>query len=381
MKYLYPTLALLLLAGCTKQRNIEIEGKTPGVKNGVFTVKTGRDSTVYGENLKAEKFSINKPFGKPGPGYYSMDIVNSDDNGDKHEPFEVYLEPGKYTIETEPGKLYKYPKIVTTSKIQQELSAFYTLADQLSAEGHKTAEALQAKLKAKEGSLSRDAYVKLINQITAANNQVKGNNIVALKQFVTQYPSSAVSAHLMSRMNYEDDPAAYYAIYKKFSDEARRTDDGVELAEKLGNLVKLLPGATGPELLGKMPDGKAFNPASITKKYILLEFWKAGNDFTAMNHQKLKALLTQTQAKKELEIVSVSLDHQADWWSAGIRNDNLTWPQVSDLKGNDSPNAANWGVTRLPMYYLLDNKWHILLRDVNFSTVDSEVGDYLRLHK
>ena len=135
MKYFYTAIAIFLLSGCAKKSGpIEFTGKTPGIKNGVFVIKTIKDSTAYGANIKDEKFSIKNPLEKPG--YYLLDITDSD-HPEKHEPFEVYLENGKYTIETEPGKLYKYPKITSPSKIQEQLSSFYTLSDRMSAESQK----------------------------------------------------------------------------------------------------------------------------------------------------------------------------------------------------------------------------------------------------
>jgi len=121
MKYYAIVITGLLAAGCHKKNEITFNGTAPGLKNGVFIVKTLGDSTVYGENIKDGKFPEKKHLLKE-PGYYSMNITD-EDNNDKHEPFEVYLESGTYTITTEPGKLYLYPKITSASKTQQELSA------------------------------------------------------------------------------------------------------------------------------------------------------------------------------------------------------------------------------------------------------------------
>lgn len=64
-----------------------------------------------------------------------------------------------------------------------------------------------------------------------------------------------------------------------------------------------------------------------------------------------------------LSIVSVSLDVKRDWWLTSAKDDKITWTQVSDLKGEDSPNVENWAVTDLPLYYLLDGNGRIISRD------------------
>ena len=74
------------------------------------------------------------------------------------------------------------------------------------------------------------------------------------------------------------------------------------------------------------------------------------------------------------------MDTKADWWRTAIIDDHLTWTQVSDLKGDDSPNAANWSITKIPTYYLVDSRWKIIERDLDMGNLDFEISDYLKKH-
>jgi hypothetical protein len=202
----------------------------------------------------------------------------------------------------------------------------------------------------------------------------------AFKQFLKQYPNSEISAHLMSKLNYEDDPVSYYAIYKTLTPAAKNSDDGKEIGDKLSHLVKLVPGVKAPAIFGKTPDGKTFDPKSINKKVILIDFWRAGNDFSRKNHEELLDLIGDAAVQKRLAIVSVSLDTKVDWWTTAINEDHMTWTQVSDLKGDDSPNAANWSISTIPTYYLLDNNWNIVESTIDIGHISKDVSDYLALH-
>jgi len=378
MKYTIIILLAMLAAGCRKKAFVEFTGNIPGLKNGVFIVKTVGDSDIYGENIKNGKFTIGREYLKV-PGYYVMNITDNDNN-DNHEPFEIYLENGKYTFETETAKLYKYPKITSPSKIQEQLSAFYTLSDSLGFDADKEMKQLNAEIKTKGNSLSNMAYTQLLNNLSAAENSMVTNNIIAFKQFVKQHPNSEISAHLMGKLNYEDDPQGYYAIYKTLSSAAKNSDEGKEIGNRLSHLIKLVVGVKAPPIYGKMPDGKPFNQQALNKKLILVDFWRAGNDFSRQNHQKLIALLGQVKDKNKFGILSVSLDSKPDWWTTAINEDRLTWPQVSDLKGDDSPNAVNWSITKIPTYYLLNSNWIIVERNIDIGNVDFEVSDYLKKH-
>src|SRR5664279_621027 len=99
MKYYAIVLIAFLAVSCTsKKGEVTFNGSAPGIKKGVFIIKTLSDSTVYGENINNGKFPQNKYFLKE-PGYYSMDI-SDEDNKAPHDPFEVYLEKGTYTVTT-----------------------------------------------------------------------------------------------------------------------------------------------------------------------------------------------------------------------------------------------------------------------------------------
>jgi hypothetical protein len=375
MKYISVIFLALLITGCIKKSDIEFTGTVPGVKNGVFIVKTTGDSTLYGENIKNGKFTLTKrPLKEPG--YYMMDIVDQDNN-DNHLPFEVYLEGATYTIETEEGKLFKYPKITTSSKIQQQLSTFYILLDKLGLETQQEVQKLNNDVKTKSNSLSSVAYTQLLNKLSAAQASMTTNSVTAFKEFVKEYPNSEVSAHLMSKLNYEDDPLSFEAIYKTLSPAAKNSDEGKEIGDKLNHLVKLVEGVTAPAIAGKMPDGKAFDPKSITKKLVLIDFWRASNEISRRNHQIIADILEQGKYGKNLTVVSVSLDTKVTWWTGAIEEDNMKWPQVCDLKGDDSPNAANWNITQIPTYYLLDGNWKIVRRNIDIGNVNFEVDDYM----
>lgn len=378
MKHLYILLTAFLLTGCIKRASVEFAGTTPGIKNGVFIVKTAGDSTLYGENIKDGKFTMAAKQLKY-PDYYRMNITDNDNN-DTHEPFEIYLEDGKYVIETQAGQLYKYPKITSPSKIQDQLSAFYTLTDKLSLDVQNEIKQLKNDVKTKGNSLSPAAYTALLNKLTLAENNLRANNVNAFSQFVKQYPNSVVTTHLMSKLNYEDDPASFYAIYKTLTQEAKNTDEGKEIGEKLSHLVKLMPGVKAPSISGNTPDGKPFDPKAVNGKVILVDFWRASNTISRQNHQRMKDIISQFKNKNDLQVVSISLDTKADWWKTAVNEDSIDWPQVSDLKGDDSPNAANWSVTTIPTYYLLDSNWNIIERNIDIGSVYLETSDYLKKH-
>ena len=378
MKFPYIIILGLLITGCTKQAHIEFTGTATGIKNGVFIVKTLGDSAIFGENIKDGKFSVAKKL-LNHPGYYKMDITDAD-NKDEHNPYEVYLEDGKYTIEAEAGKLYKYPKITSPSKIQEQLSVFYNLADNQSTDATQQVNQISKELKEKYASLTPDAYNKLLFKQQGYQDKILNADAIAFKQFLKQYPQSDISTHILSNLNYAGDPVSYYAIFKTLTAAAQNSDEGKEIGSKLSRLVNLVAGKKAPVIVGNTPDGKAFDAKSINKKMIVIDFWRASNELSRKNHDQVKSLLAQDEVLKNVAFISVSLDSKADWWATALKDDKLTWTQVSDLKGDDSPNAANWNITEIPTYYLLDGQWNIVVPNIGIKNIDFEVSQYLKKH-
>ncbi len=375
MKYF----SLLLIAGfmpaCTSS-HIDFSGHAAGLKDGVFMVKNGRD------DLWSEKIA-NGSFHAAGeleaPGYYHIAFMDNANTKVRRDPFEVYLEPGKYTIETEAANIDKYPKITSSSKTQQDLSAFYTAYDETVGATETLIAQLNAALNSKKAH-TEAAYTNLMARLYEANRRKEKATLEAFQTFMREHPQSAIAAHLMDKLDYESDPAPYYAIYQKMSPAAKSSDEGREIGPKLAALVKLLPGANAPDIQGVTPGGKKFDQAALDKQIYVVDFWRAGNEVSRLNHQDMIGTLLKNIDTRKAGIISISLDDKRDWWTTAIKDDHLTWPQYSDLKGNNSPNVQSWVITTMPTYYLIDGSWHIIARDVSYSRLSFEINYYLRHH-
>ncbi|HVW16175.1 MAG TPA: hypothetical protein VHB54_20255 [Mucilaginibacter sp.] len=381
MKYFLIALLMITIASCRKSAKIEFNGIAPGIKSGTFIIKTTRDSTVFGTNITDGRFKVQGTLSKEG--YYTMDIVNDADANSHGVHFEVYLEGGSYAIKTDAGKPYNYPEITSASAIQKDLSAYYAIADQQMGDLNKEIAVLNAKMDSikkaspKNEMNSGDLGARLYD----AREKQDGLRLTALKDFVKQNPQSALSAHLMADMDYEDKPVEYYEVYKMFGAEAKASSDGKEIGARLGKLVKLVPGAQSPDIIGKTPDGKTFDKSSVKKKVILLDFWRASDPISRTDHQEMLTLLAgDMKGKNWFGIVSVDFDSKPDWWTTAIRDDHMSWTQVSDLRGDDSPNATNWAISRIPTYYLVDGNWKIIERDITLAEVPGLADKYLKQH-
>ncbi len=161
---------------------------------------------------------------------------------------------------------------------------------------------------------------------------------------------------------------------------AKNSDDGKDLEVKLKELAKLAPGSPAPDIAGITPDGKPLNIKALHKKIILLDFWRSTNGSSRDNHEEVIRTMLPELSPKGFGVVSVSLDTDRNKWQQAITSDGMNWPQISDLKGDDSPNASTWGIKSIPTYYLLDGNGKIITRVPEFVEIGAAISDYLSKH-
>jgi len=377
MKYIFIFLFALLVTGCNRFKYVDITGNMPGIDNGIIVIKDVTGNSVCNANVFGGKFDKIHQF-LPVAGYYDLFITPDITKDYKKHVYDIYLEPGTYTISIDTSQLDGYPVITSSSVMQNELSDYYKIANSKMDEAKAQIQKLKAQLLSKSGPvIYSDPYNKLLLEIDMDTKSLDNIQAEALADFVNIHPQNYVEAHILAGIDYKQNPEAFYQIYQKFTLAEKNSVDGKGEVEDLSQLAKLNTGDLAPQLAGKTPDGKPFDPNTIHKKIILVEFWRASNDVSRANHLQLLTDMNSPLKNNDFTVVSVSLDTVASVWKSAIKQDNLTWAQLNDLKGEASPNMDNWSVTAVPTYDLVDGSWHIIKRNVEYNQIGIEVQDYL----
>lgn len=80
---------------------------------------------------------------------------------------------------------------------------------------------------------------------------------------------------------------------------------------------------------------------------------------------------------KGLNIIGVSLDDNADKWKEAIAKDQLSWTQISNLKGWDDPIAKRYHVDGIPATFLLNEKGIIISMNLRGEELRAKVASIL----
>lgn len=120
------------------------------------------------------------------------------------------------------------------------------------------------------------------------------------------------------------------------------------------------------DLTGKSPNNKNISLSDYVgkNKVVLVDFWASWCG-PCRKEMPIVAKAYQQFKDKGFEIVGISLDDDKNAWEDGIKKFNITWPQMSDLKGWESDLAAVYDVKFIPYTLLIDQQGKIIEEGIN----------------
>lgn len=211
--------------------------------------------------------------------------------------------------------------------------------------------------------------------------KVLGDEIIAIKTaYVKAHPQTLVSLDAVKSIggavpNY----AAIAPLFNLLSPSVRATPDGVAYAATLHGLQRVAIGAQGPDFTLTTPEGKLVSLASYRGKYVLVDFWGYGCGPCREENPNVVKVYNEYKGRN-FEILSVTLDTEAnrERWLKAIKDDNLTWTQVADLKkGPENEAAKQYSVRAIPQNFLIDPTGKIVATNLRGADLKATVARFI----
>ncbi len=202
-----------------------------------------------------------------------------------------------------------------------------------------------------------------IDSIFFATNPTSFYSVIQLSQKVEDYT--------MAEM--EEKVAAFKAL-PEF--EGNRYLSQIE--ESLATLKTLEVGMVAPDFTMSDPQG---NPVALSSVYpqnkiTMIDFW-AGWCGPCRRFNPTLVEIYKKYNKLGFGILGVSFDRDAELWNSAIKDDKLTWTQVSDLKYWESAAAKLYHVKYIPQNIFVDSEGKIIKRKVSEEELVPFLEEYL----
>lgn len=195
-----------------------------------------------------------------------------------------------------------------------------------------------------------------------------------LKNFVKTHPRSAVSGYIIYReFNNPNVPITLAEECLGYVDKRIENTKFIRLATKRVNDIKgTMMGAIATDFKQATPEGTFVKLSDLRGKYVLVDFWASWCRPCRMENPNVVAAYDKYK-EKGFTVFGVSLDSNKEQWVAAIRNDNLSWTNVSDLKGGGNEAAVLFNIQTIPQNLLLDREGRIIGKNLRGPELEAKL--------
>ena len=158
-------------------------------------------------------------------------------------------------------------------------------------------------------------------------------------------------------------------VYVKLQTVQPQTQNQTPATPAVGDLA--------PELTMNDVDDKPFSLSQLRGKYVLVDFWASWCAPCRAENPNVAAAYNQFK-DKNFTVLGVSLDKNKQAWMNAIKEDKLTWQQISDLKYWSSAAIPLYGFDGIPYNVLVDPQGKIIATGLRESALQNKLAEVLK---
>lgn len=347
-------------------------GKLSKLSKAYLVYQPGANRMIDSAEITDGKFKFTGEIIYPVGAFLIIDHigVGFDHLDNSADVLNFYLEKGEMTV-TSADSASK--SIIGGSKINDDNNKLIAKLKPIFEDAQKIKEQEKSLSEAQKNSAEyQSKTAEKLKQIQVAEK-------ATLKMFILANPDSYLSLlALRSVGGPSPDPTELGELFNTLSQNLKDTETGKMLKQSIDELTTTAIGVTAPDFTEPDVNGQPVKLSSFKGKYVLIDFWASWcGPCRQENPHVVKAF--NKFKDKNFTVLGVSLDKESgkeDWLSA-IKNDGLTWTQVSDLKFWQNEVALLYKITSIPSNVLIDPNGKIIAKNLRGADLENKLKELL----
>ncbi len=224
------------------------------------------------------------------------------------------------------------------------------------------------------GSINQD-LAKKIKEVHANIVELPKDSIIKREaNFIKKYPNSLVSAYFLygnSNMTQQE----VRELFSSLTYDVQKTSLGKKIAKKLEKDMPKI-GENYKDFKISNKENELQNISDFTGDLTLIQFWSSSCGGSRQMNATLKKVYDKFHSRG-LNIISISKDNLKDNWITAINEDNMSWPQLSNLNGWKGEVFEAYGISSTPSNILIDKNGIIIGKNILGNELENQVIQFL----
>ena len=391
-RLLYGIVCLGTLVACQREPGYKISGSVPGTPDGMKVYLYNWNTPVDSSVVKGGKFVLTGKVDVPTRYQLLIDL-----SPDKVESYEKDLRGSDVFVDNVDIK-YESPSIdslpsrnsfrrkvkgnvtVTGSPVHD---LFLSYQEKLKPYRTRNSEAWDKYLQvyhipASEGVFNTREGIALTREMNDAQKEITRIQW----DFIKANPKSPVSVDVAQNMVYtaKFSKADMDNLLQAIDPSLRETPGYKQLKECLESIAPIALGEKYKDLELVDENGKTVQLSDYVKpgQYNMVEFWASWCGPCRGEIPHLRHVYdAYGKGKDAFNMISVSIDDKEKDWKQALKEENMKWTQLCDLKGQEGEVINKYKIQGVPFCLILDKEGRIIDHGVRGSELDIVLIEYL----